>query len=181
MINSIPNYKDNTYYNTQYILQKWGVADYTQKKALTKCPNEGYDTTAARMPQMKKTVHMDDQAEWLYFYVKESNEGNDNTDYYNVYEVIGKTYNTAGVLQDTFVLGSTWPYPIANNYANMGTRIMSDLSHGFTYHTGTDTQFAHNQSQIAVQNVSPGYINECPASTFIANSVLSSSLNVKTI
>ena len=91
VINSIPNYKDNTYYNTQYILQKWGVADYTQKKALTKCPNEGYDTTAARMPQMKKTVHMDDQAEWLYFYVKESYDGNDITDYYNVYDVIGKT------------------------------------------------------------------------------------------
>ena len=160
VINSVPQFNENTYYNTEYIVQKWGVSSSTQKKALTNCPNEGYDTAAARMPEMMKKVQLDDQAEWLYFYCKEAYDGGDDTDYYNVYEMYGATYNSAGVLQDVFVLGSEWPYPIANDPTNMGTRIQSDLSHGFQYNTGTDTQFAHAQSQIMVQNVSPGYIND---------------------
>ena len=80
----------------------------------------------------------------------------DATEYYNLYEVYGETYNTAGVLQDTFVLGSEWGYPTGTP---TNTRIQSDLSHAMTYEGASTTKFAHDQEQIAVQNVSPAYIN----------------------
>tara|TARA_R110002020_G_scaffold126884_1_gene284862 strand:- start:4267 stop:6111 length:1845 start_codon:yes stop_codon:yes gene_type:complete len=158
VINSAPQFNESTYYNSQYIVQKWGVSVSSQKRALTNSPHETVNTTDG-LPEMLRKVHLDDQAEWLYFYIKEAYDGNDNSDYYNVYEMFGETFNSAGVKLDGFVLGSVWPYPIANDPTNMGTRIMSDMSHDFTYHTGTDTQFQQAQSKMAVQNVSPGYIN----------------------
>ena len=158
VINSVPDFNQSTYYNNQFTLQKWGVSATSQKKALTNCPHQS--VTTSTLPNMKKNVMLTDYAEWLYFYILEAYDGAQDLDHYNIYEVYGETFNAAGVKQDEFVLGSEWGYPIANDPTNMGARIQSDLSHSLEYNTGTDTQFAHEQSQIAVQNVSPGYIND---------------------
>tara|TARA_R110002167_G_C12699172_1_gene653215 strand:- start:3829 stop:5670 length:1842 start_codon:yes stop_codon:yes gene_type:complete len=158
VINSIPTFNQSPYYNNQFILQKWGVTYTSQKRALTNCPHDSVYTS--NLPKMMKNVMSSDYAEWLYFFITTAYDGNDDTDYYNVYEVFGETFNSAGVSQDTFVLGSEWGYPVANDPTNMSTRIMSDISQDFVYHGASDTQFAHSQQQMSAQNVSPAYINE---------------------
>ena len=155
-VNSIPDFMQSTYYQSQFVLQQWSVSSTDQKKALTNSPYEHWSSAADPANIMKKTVRLTEYAEWLYFYVDATWNGDDATEYYNLYEVYGETYNTAGVLQDTFVLGSEWGYPTGTP---TNTRIQSDLSHAMTYEGASTTKFAHDQEQIAVQNVSPAYIN----------------------
>tara|TARA_R100000655_G_scaffold46846_3_gene83814 strand:- start:1000 stop:2811 length:1812 start_codon:yes stop_codon:yes gene_type:complete len=149
VINSAPSFKSKTYYNQVFTLQKWTVADSSQKRAMSNCPN--FSVYLADKPAYQKPISITDEAEFLYFFVRESFNGSDPTDYYNRYEVYGESYNASDTLQQAFVLGSEWK--------NSGgtTHICSDISHNFDLHTSTS--FTHTQNQLAVQNVAPAYIN----------------------
>tara|TARA_R110002051_G_scaffold1515_1_gene8358 strand:- start:8508 stop:10358 length:1851 start_codon:yes stop_codon:yes gene_type:complete len=164
-INSVNNLSQSNYYYYSYNLSRWSVSQTRQYRALTRCPNTAY-TTGLGGGVIKKEVSIDDQAEFLQFFVRRSGNGSYPLEPMNVYEMFGETYNDAGVLQDEFVLGSTWPYPINNDPTNIGERIQSDISHNFAYNsdpamgsTTNDTQLNDYQNQTTVQNVSPGYIN----------------------
>lgn len=149
VINSVPDYSSNPYYNQMRVLQKWGVSPSSPKRAMTNCPNVTPYTTDT--PAYMKSVDPTNQADFLYFYVKEAYDGDDDTDWYNLYEVYGQAYNKDGSTGLSFVLGSNWKNSLGT------TAICSDISHNFQKYTATS--FEHNQSQTCVQNVAPAYIN----------------------
>jgi len=148
-INSVPPTANNTYYNQMRTIQKWGTNSITPKLAMTNCPNYGVDTN--KIPSLYKPVGRDEHSEFLYFFIRESYNGNDPTDYYNLYEAYGQAYNKDGSTGLSFVLGSTW------TNQNGLEEITSDISHDFfKYDT---TVFSHSQNCVSSQNVSPAYIN----------------------
>ena len=149
VINSVPPFGIKPYYNQMYNLQQWGVASSSQKRAMTQCPNQTVYTTDT--PNYKKPVSIKDEAEFLYFYCSKSYNGNDDTDYYNLYEVYGQAYDKDGTTGLSFVLGSEWENQIGT------TAICSDISHNFEKY-GSNA-FEQNQNQLCVQNVAPAYIN----------------------
>lgn len=148
-INSVPSFNSKTYYNQVFTIDRWGIVQGSQKRALTNSPNSTVNTTST--PSYKKRVSIADEAEFLQFFVRESYNGNDDTDYYNLYEVYGQAYNKDGTTGLSFVLGSEWKN-------QLGTpAICSDISHNFEKEDAN--RFTHFQSQLCVQNVSPAYIN----------------------
>lgn len=146
-INSVPSFSSNTYLTRTTILEKYSPTSTTRRRALTNCPNN--TTSDSVTPSYMKSVNPQSKADFLYFYVRQSY--NPDEVYYNIYEVYGKTYNKNGTLGQDFVLGSNWKNQLGT------THICSDISHNFQKETA-DT-FSEYQSQIAVQNVAPGYIN----------------------
>ena len=149
VINSAPSINLKSYYNQVFTLQQWGVTQSSQRRALTNCPNSTLNTVS--VPLYKKSVSISDEAEFLQFFVRTSYNGNDDTDYYNLYEVYGRAYNKDGSQGLDFVLGSEWENSLGT------THICSDISHNFQKENATT--FAHIQEQLCVQNVSPAYIN----------------------
>ena len=149
VINSAPSINLKSYYNQVFTLQQWGVTQSSQRRALTNCPNSTLNTVS--VPLYKKSVSISDEAEFLQFFVRTSYNGNDDTDYYNLYEVYGRAYNKNGSQGLDFVLGSEWENSLGT------THICSDISHNFQKENATT--FAHIQEQLCVQNVSPAYIN----------------------
>ena len=138
------------------VIQQWGVSAESPKRAMTNCPNVTPYTD--HTPEYMKSVNPTSLADFLYFYVKETYNGSDDTDWYNLYEVYGQAYNYGDAINAptglSFVLGSNW------EPSDGGTpRICSDISHNFTLETGSPSVFQHGQAQLAVQNVSPAYIN----------------------
>lgn len=152
VINSVPNFKAKVYSNQMWILTQNIVAVNSQRRALTTCPNSSVNTTGTYGSNYMKPVSMSDQAEFLYFFVKNSYNGADpDTDYYNRYEMYGQAYNKNGGTGENFVLGSEW------KNANGLIEKCSDISHNFQKETATS--FKHGQNQMCVQNVAPAYIN----------------------
>ena len=153
VINSVPDFNRNTYYNRMRVLSQNGVTTSSPKRALTNCPNYTPQSTGTySTPSYMKPTRLSEKAEFLYFYVAETFNTADPTDYYNRYEVLGVTYTADNVQQNAFVLGSEW------KNQNGLTEITSDISH--TFEKETATAFAHVQNQMCVQNVSAGYIND---------------------
>ena len=148
-INSVPNFSSSTYYQQVFNIRSTAPTQVAPKRALSNCPNHDYVYNGT--PQMKKSVQFTDQAEWLYFYVQETFPAADPTEYFNKFEVWGRTYHSDGSTTP-FVLGSEW------EDKNGLVQVTSDISHCFEKETAT--HFTQNQNQIAVQNVSPGYIND---------------------
>ena len=156
VINSAPDWNENTYNNQMRVIQQWGASTESPKRAMTNCPNVTPYTD--HTPEYMKSVNPTSLADFLYFYVKETYNGSDDTDWYNLYEVYGQAYNYGDAINAptglSFVLGSNW------EPSDGGTpRICSDISHNFTLETGSPSVFQHGQAQLAVQNVSPAYIN----------------------
>ncbi len=149
VINSAPSINLKSYYNQVFTLQQWTATQSNQRRALTNCPNSTLNTVS--VPLYKKSVSISDEAEFLQFFVRTSYNGNDDTDYYNLYEVYGRAYNKDGSQGLDFVLGSEWENSLGT------TAICSDISHNFQKENAT--AFAHTQEQLCVQNVSPAYIN----------------------
>ena len=147
-INSVPAFNLGTYYQDMFVITSYSPSSTSPKRALSNCPNHNFSNTGT--PQFKKSVQFTDQAEWLYFYVQESFPSSDPTEYFNRVEVYGIAYHNNGTTTD-FVLGSEWQNSLGT------TDTYSDISHSFEKHSAT--QFTQNQNQIAVQNVSPAYIN----------------------
>ena len=149
VINSVPSFSANTYLNQMNILDSNGVTQINRRRALTNCPNSTSSENST--PEYMLPLNPTSQACNLYFYVRESFPASDSTDFYNIYEVYGQAYNKDGTNGLSFVLGSNWKNSLGV------TAICSDISHNFEKESST--KFAHFQSQLAVQNVSPAYIN----------------------
>ena len=150
VINSAPNFKTKLYSNQMWLLDSNTVTTQRQRRALTTCPNSTVNTTLGNVNYMKP-ISISDEAEFLYFYARQTFNASDNTDFYNRYEVYGKSFDTSGALQYEFVLGSEWQNSLGT------THICSDISHNFQ--KNNTNSFAHTQNQMCVQNVSPAYIN----------------------
>ena len=153
VINSVPNFKSKLYSNQMWILSQYTVSTGSQRRALTTCPNSSVTTTGQNY---MKPISISDEAEFLYFFCKNSYNGatNENTDNYNRYEMYGQAYNKDGSTGENFVLGSDW---VPSDGAS--SRICSDISHNFAISSANASHFAHNQNQMCVQNVAPAYIN----------------------
>jgi hypothetical protein len=137
VINSVNQFeKDTVYYNQQFIHDKWSTSSTSPKRFNTRCPN-WYHNTDANKVAYNKSVRMDEEAEFLQWYVKETYNGNDSGDYYNLIELYGKTFTADGVLENEFVLADFTTLLDLNN----------------------STSFAHYQNRMLIQNVSPSFIN----------------------
>jgi len=137
VINSVNQFeKDSLYYNAQFIHDKWIASGTSPKRFNTRCPNWYHNTTANKVAYNKK-VRMDEEAEFLQWYVKQTFNGNDPSDYYNLVELYGKTFTSDGATENEFVL--------------------VDFNSLLDDHSAT--QFAHYQDRMLVQNVSPAFIN----------------------
>ena len=148
VINSVPNFKAKVYSNQMWILSQNVVSTTSQRRALTTCPNSSVTTTGQNY---MKPISISDEAEFLYFFCKNSYNASDSSDYYNRYEMYGQAYNKSGTAGINFVLGSEWKNALGT------TAICSDISHNFQKET--TTSFKHGQNQMCVQNVAPAYIN----------------------
>ena len=80
---------------------------------------------------------MDEQAEFLQWYVTNTYNGSDPSDFYNLIELYGETFTADGNLENEFVLVD-FTTLLELNDAN---------------------SFAQNQNRMLVQNVSPEFIN----------------------
>ena len=150
VVNSVPAFNLNTFYNQVFTLNQYSGSQDSQKRALTNSPNS--TLTTAIVPSYKKSLRITDKAEFLQFFVRVAFNGAFPADFYNLYEMYGQAVNKDGSLGLDFVLGSSWK----NN--NGTTNINSDISHSFQKETANT--FKQAQNQLAVQNVSAGYINE---------------------
>ena len=137
VINSVNQFeRDTVYYNQQFTLSEDANSSTSPKRFLTRCPNWYYNTIANKVAY-NKSVRMDEQAEFLQCYVKNTFNGNDSVDYYNLIELYGKTFTADGSLENEFVL--------------------VDFTKNLDLHN--TSSFAHVQNRMLVQNVSPAFIN----------------------
>ena len=133
-INSVNQFeRDSVYYN------KYTVDYYTGYNFLTRCPNfSGSGVTE----DFKKPVRIDEQAEWLQFYIRRnySNEirgvGLDDVVGADAIKIV--TYDSSGI-ENTFYL------------RDFEDNLLTQVSNGFVLP-------ANNQQQMFIQNISPSYI-----------------------
>ena len=137
VINSVNQFeKDSVYYQQQFNHDKWSTSSTSPKRFNTRCPN-WYHNIDANKVAYNKSVRMDEEAEFLQWYVEKTFNGNDSGDYYNLIELYGKTFTADGGLENEFVL--------------------ADFTTLLDLHNATS--FAHNQNRMLIQNVSPSFIN----------------------
>lgn len=136
VINSVNQFeRDSVYYN------KYDVDYYTGYEFLTRCPNwSGGGVTQ----DFKKPVRIDEQAEWLQFYIRRnySNEirgaGLDDVVGADAIKIV--TYDSSGV-ENTFYLRDFEDNLLTDVFTSSGYTIPSDY-----------------QNQMFIQNISPDYI-----------------------
>ena len=137
VINSVNQFeRDTVYYNQQFTLNEYTNSSTSPKRFLTRCPNWYYSTAENKVVYSKR-VRMDEQAEFLQWYVRGSFPASDSLpDNYNLLELYGTAYDYDGT-QTNFVMADFNSILEAN----------------------TATQFAEYQNRMLVQNVSPAFIN----------------------
>ena len=140
VINSVNQFeRDTVYYNQQFTLNEYTNSSTSPKRFLTRCPNWYYSTAENKVVYSKR-VRMDEQAEFLQWYVRGSFPASDSLpDNYNLLELYGTAYDYDGT-QTNFVMADF-------------NSILKDND------TSTSTQFAEYQNRMLVQNVSPAFIN----------------------
>ena len=140
VINSVNQFeRDNVDYYTQFLHDQNPPSLSRSKRFLTRCPNWYYDNTENKVAY-HKSVRMDEQAEFLQWYVFFTYDGASPTQYLNYYELFGVAYDYDGT-ETEFVLAD----------------FNSLLS---TAGTGNPaTEFAQSQKRMLIQNVSPDFIN----------------------
>jgi len=139
VINSVNQFeRDSVYYATQFFHDIYGVNLTNPRRFNTRCPNWYYNDSANKVAYNKK-VRIDEEAEWLQWYVRRTYNGDagEGGDYYNLIELYGETFTADGLSENTFVLADF-------------TRLLD---------TQDGTHFAHEQNRMLVQNVSPTFIN----------------------
>ena len=139
VINSVNQFeRDSLYYYSQFMFNQYSPSSTEPKRFLTRCPNSYYTDTANNVAYNKK-VRMDEEAEWLQFYVRDSYNADDlpTVEYYDLIEIYGQTFTADGTPQNSFVL-----VDFTKNLA-----------------THSSTLFAREQNTMLVQNVSPAFIN----------------------
>ena len=140
VINSVNQFeRDTVYYNQQFTLNEYTNSSTSPKRFLTRCPNWYYSTAENKVVYSKR-VRMDEQAEFLQWYVRGSFPASDSLpDNYNLLELYGTAYDYDGT-QTNFVMADF-------------NSILKDND------TSASTQFAEYQNRMLVQNVSPAFIN----------------------
>ena len=102
---------------------------------LSRCPNWYWDDTPNKVAY-NKLVRMDEEAEFLQWYIREVRDSNDPNEFFEYSELYGTAYHSDNTTTD-FILADF------NN-------ILEDLN---------ATQFKHAQNRMVIQNVSPTFIN----------------------
>mgnify|MGYP000377164331 CR=1 FL=1 len=142
VINSVNQFeKDTVYYNQQFMHNEYSNTSTSPKRFLTRCPN-WYYSTAENKVAYHKSVRMDEEAEFLQWYVRGSFPASDpdsTNENYNLLELYGTAYDYDGT-ETNFVMADFNSILDNNN-------------------TNTSTQFAEYQNRMLVQNVSPAFIN----------------------
>ena len=140
VINSVNQFeRDNVYYYSQFTLNEETSSSTKPKRFLTRCPNWYYNTTANKVAY-NKSVRMDEEAEFLQWYVTNTFNGNDSqTDYYNLIELYGETFTADGTLENTFIL--------------------ADFNSLLKYLPSGQAAYERHQNRMLIQNVSPSFIN----------------------
>jgi len=141
-INSVNQFeRDTVYYNQQFMHNEYTNTANSPKRFLTRCPNWYWDGTENKVAYTK-SVRMDEEAEFLQWYVKGSFPASDpdpTNENYNLLELYGTAYDYDGT-QTNFVMAD-FNSILENNDTN------------------TSTQFAEYQNRMLIQNVSPAFIN----------------------
>ena len=145
VINSVNQFEsDNVYYQDTF--NHTATASTTlaaPNRFNSNCPNWYYSPsgsiTGNSPVALNKKVRMDEEAEWLYWYV-ESIKHPSLSVAFAQYAIYGQTYEADGTVGDEFFL----------------TDFNSSLA---LEATGTYQTFAHSQNRMVVQNVSPDFIN----------------------
>lgn len=152
IINSVAQFEDDDLYlNSYYTLGSQTPTVSRQNRFMSRYPNHEYNTT--RFPSLK-TVRLDEEAEWLYFYIHQLvDAGAVNM---KIMEIYGKSYTHAQY--QALVAGTAGPTDFDQEFvfnAFAGT-LNLDAGNGVSDVT---TSFNRNQNRVCVQNVSPTYIN----------------------
>ena len=133
VINSVAQFeKNDIFYNTKYIIQKFAANPSNPRGFMSLCPNF---TQLSTVPFLKQ-VREDEEAEWLYWWQKNMGVLGDQTEKARLKV---ETYLSNGSVQNTMYL--------TDFNSNLDTEVQ-----------GT-TVFKLNQNRVCVQNVSPTYIN----------------------
>tara|TARA_R110000824_G_scaffold3624_2_gene17143 strand:+ start:317 stop:2107 length:1791 start_codon:yes stop_codon:yes gene_type:complete len=143
-LNSVNQFeKDSTYYF------QYDVDGYDGKQFLTRCPNKN-DVYTGEQPQFKKPVRIDEQAEWLQFYIRRGIHYDITTgtgssgDQVCAMGVEINTYKTGGVPYSTFYLNDFQKNLKVGEYSGMAI-------------------IAQDQFTNCIQNISPHFINHTAA------------------
>lgn len=135
VINSVAQFeKNDIFYNTKYIIQKFAANPSNPRGFMSLCPNF---TQLSTVPFLKQ-VREDEEAEWLYWWQKNLGEDGNQTEKARLKV---ETYLSNGSAQNTMYL--------TDFNSNLDTEVVS----------GPTTVFKLNQNRVCVQNVSPTYIN----------------------
>ena len=144
VINSVNQFeRDVVYYRDNFLYNHQVNTENRPKRFLTRCPNWYWNTDAGNV-SYNKLVGINDQAEFLQWWVRESyplSDANAATEVYNNIELFGTTFLADGSVENNFV--------------------MVDFNSLLENAPGADsaTQFNRTQSRMLIQNVSPTYIN----------------------
>ena len=137
VINSVNQFeKDSTYYRNDYLILN---SSTRKNQFLTRCPNW---TGSGVTLDFKKPVRIDEQAEWLQFYIYNGNSQNINTGGSSQVGAMGVEINTyiGNTIENTFYL----------NDFEKNLLLGSDSGYEMV---------ADSQQQMFIQNISPDYIN----------------------
>jgi len=139
-INSVNQFEEDvTYYEGQFMMTTSTPSNSNPKRFLSRCPNWYYDDSANKVAY-HKPVRMDQQAEFLQWYVFNMYDNDEDDQFYNYAEIYGVSYNSDGTTND-FILQDFNPL-LSVDGANDQT-----------------LEFGHDQRKMLVQNVSPDFIN----------------------
>ena len=137
VINSVNQFeKDSVYYQTQFNHDGQSPSSSNPKRFNTRCPNWYFDDVPNKVAY-NKLVRMDEEAEFLQWYVQEIMDDSYNTEYYNYSEIKGQTFLADGTLENNFVM----------------------VDFNSLLEPRNSTEFEHNQNRMLIQNVSPAFIN----------------------
>ena len=137
VINSVNQFEEDTvYYEKEFLHNSAGVHVNAPRRFNTRCPNWYWDDDYNEV-SYNKPVRMDEQAEFLQWYVSEIKDSANPTEYYNYSEIYGRTFTANGISGDVFVLADF-------------NSLLDDRNH---------LEFEHQQDRMLIQNVSPDFIN----------------------
>jgi len=137
LINSVNQFeRDSVLYEKTFLHNDLGVSSSSPRRFNTNCPNWFYSDALNKVAYHKK-VRMDEQAEFLQWYVSKIEDDASNTQFYNYSEIFGQTYAADGTPVNEFVMADF--NSLLNNNSNV--------------------EFGKDQYRMLIQNVSPDYIN----------------------
>lgn len=143
VINSVNQFeRDSVYYRDNFLYNQQVNTEAKPKRFLTRCPNFYWNTDYGKV-SYNKLVGINDQAEFLQWWVRDSYPGSDAnsaTEAYNNIELFGTTFLADGSVENYFV--------------------MVDFNSLLENNGGSATQFNRTQNRMLMQNVSPTYIND---------------------